>query len=120
MREPTRKLQLRKWACAGSNRRPLPCQSGSIRFSNDLTDRGHCQNTRKSYKIHQAVGWVVGWKTPVRYGPHPPTLLAANPLTESPRANDETVAWMKGTAKYSCAYCSERALGDLQRVNRSY
>jgi hypothetical protein len=40
--------------------RPLPRQSSVLRFYNDLEDRGDCQNTRKSYKTSNFVGWVVG------------------------------------------------------------
>src|SRR6266481_8752591 len=37
-------------------------QSGTIRFCNNLQDRGDRQNTRKSYKRSHVVGWIVGWK----------------------------------------------------------
>jgi hypothetical protein len=50
------------WAWVDLNHRPRPYQSSTVRFYNDLQDRGDCQNTRKSYETSHAVGWVVGWK----------------------------------------------------------
>jgi len=44
------------------NHRPRPYPGSVDRFYNNLQDRGDCQNTRKSYKTSQSVGWVVGWK----------------------------------------------------------
>jgi hypothetical protein len=44
------------------NHRPRPYLSSTIRFYNNLQDRGDCQNTRKSYKTSYVVGWIVGWK----------------------------------------------------------
>jgi hypothetical protein len=37
-----------------------PLSSSTIWFYHNLQDRGDCQNTRKSYKTSQIVGWVVG------------------------------------------------------------
>ena len=40
----------------------VPCQRCSVRFYNNLQDRGDCQSSRKSYKTSIFVGWVVGWE----------------------------------------------------------
>src|SRR5882762_8061458 len=37
-------------------------QSGTIRFCNNLQDRGDCQNTRNSYKRSHVAGWIVDWR----------------------------------------------------------
>jgi hypothetical protein len=36
---------------------------GPEALKDNLQDRGDCQNTRKSYKTSQFVGWVVGWES---------------------------------------------------------
>ena len=64
------------------NHRPRPYQSSTIRFYNNLQDRGDCQSTRKSHKTYQTVGWVVGWKKAVFLTNGWPLLLAAIALTE--------------------------------------
>jgi hypothetical protein len=51
------------WAWVDLNHRPRPYQSSTIRFYNNLQNRGDCQNTRKSYKTSYVVGWIVGWKS---------------------------------------------------------
>ena len=50
------------WAWVDLNHRPRPYQGSVVRFYNNLQDRQHCQNTRKSYKTSHVVGWIVGWK----------------------------------------------------------
>jgi len=50
------------WAWVDLNHQPRPYQGSVVRFYN-LQDRGDCQNTRKSYKASQSVGWVVGYRS---------------------------------------------------------
>src|SRR5260370_34575973 len=51
------------WAWVDLNHRPRPYQGSVVRFYNNLQDRGDCQNTRKSYKASQSVGWVMGYRS---------------------------------------------------------
>ena len=67
MSDPTHRLPVSPgrtgknwWAWVDLNHRPRPYQSSVIWFYNNLQHRGDCQNTRKSYKTSQFVGWVVG------------------------------------------------------------
>ncbi len=51
------------WAWVDLNHQPRPYQGSVVRFYNNLQDRGDCQNTRKSYKASQSVGWLVGYRS---------------------------------------------------------
>jgi hypothetical protein len=55
---------------AGTTTLELATSAVTVRFYNNLQDRGDCQTTRKSYKTRVFVGWLVGWKQSDPKQPH--------------------------------------------------
>src|SRR5215472_10800515 len=47
------------WAWVDLNHRPRPYQASTVRFHNNLQDRGDCHNTCKSHKTSHL--WVELW-----------------------------------------------------------